>query len=107
MCRASVVLISLSLLLVTSGANAAEAKDALRRECDALLAQVIKRPYGWGWSQDLNPSAREPVVSLEPLHTPAAGLMLLHASELLEEPAYAQAAHHVGRLLAAALQSSG
>src|SRR5687768_4734043 len=109
MSRAPVVLISLNLLLllVTSGANAAEAKDALRRECDALLAQVIKRPYGWGWSQELNLSAREPVVSLEPLQTPAAGLMLLYAAELLDEPVYAQAAHHVGRLLAASLQASG
>ena len=109
---APVALVTLSLLFATSAAHAAEAEkakphaQALRRECDALLAQVIKRPYGWGWSQDLNP-AREPVVSLEPLQTPAAGLMLLYASELLDEPAYAGSAYNVGRLLAASLQSSG
>jgi hypothetical protein len=86
---------------------------ALRRECDALLDQVVKRPYGWGWrtdsaSADANsPAAREPVVSLEPLHTPSAALLLLYASDVLEDRRYAEAAQNVGRLLAASVQPSG
>jgi hypothetical protein len=87
--------------------------DQLRRECDALISQLVKRQYGWGLPTDLptatakTPPAREPTVSLEPLHTPAAALLLLHASEILDDPKYADAAKNVARLVAASVQTSG
>jgi hypothetical protein len=111
------VLFGLMLFCLASSAEAAERDGpharALRRECDQLLARVVKKPYGWGWPADgaagneEKPNSRETVVSLEPLQTPAAALMLLFASDVLNEPDYALAARHVGRLVAASVQSSG
>jgi hypothetical protein len=86
----------------------------LARECDDLIAAAIKRPYGWGWSDTdateetkKSPAPGRIAVSLEPATTPTAALILLHASELLHQPKYAQAARNVARGVAAAQQPSG
>jgi hypothetical protein len=110
-------LLVLCLLTVTVGADAPPARpphaEDLRHECDALISQVVKRQYGWGWptelpvSSDKTPHQREPTVALEPLHTPAAALLLLHASEVLDDSNYADAAKNVARLVAASVQTSG
>lgn len=85
----------------------------LARECDELIAAAVKRPYGWGWgdaAEGPDPrkgAARNVPISLEPSTTPAAGLLLLYASELLNEPKYADAARNVGRGVAASQQTIG
>jgi hypothetical protein len=98
----------LAVITVTCRADApSNAEAELRQECDALLAKVVKRPYGWSWPSDLQAESREPVVSLEPLDTPATALVLLHAADVLAEPKYAEAARNAGRLVAASVQASG
>jgi hypothetical protein len=86
----------------------------LARECDALIDAAIKRPYGWAWGEaDAEEGSKPPArrdripVSIGPLTSPAAGLVLLHASELLHEPKYAEAARKVGNGLAATQQPRG
>jgi hypothetical protein len=112
----------LALLILLTATVSARADDApkshryatlLARECDELIASAIKRPYGWGWAEldaptdpKKLPAGRVPV-SLEPGKTPAAGLLLLYASELLKEPKYGDAARNVARGVAAAQQPSG
>jgi hypothetical protein len=86
----------------------------LARECDALIDAAIKRPYGWAWSEadpaeHAKPAQRrEPIpVSIGPSTSPAGGLILLHAAELLHEPRYTDAARNVGLGLAATQQQRG
>jgi hypothetical protein len=114
---------SLALLVLLAIAISARADDApkphryatlLARECDELIASAVKRPYGWGWAElDAQPADPKKLpagripVSLEPGATPAAGLLLLYASDLLKEPKYADAARNVARGIAAAQQTSG
>ena len=91
---------------------------ALARACDELINSAVKRPYGWAWGDAEEAAApddgpKKPArkdlfpVSLEPGTTPAAGLVLLYAADVLGEPKYAGAARHVGRGIAAAQQSRG
>lgn len=84
----------------------------LARECDDLLETVVKRPYGWAWGQAADDDPRKAQlkiinVSLEPLDTPSAGLVLWNASRLLNEPKYAEAARQVARGIAASQQPLG
>jgi hypothetical protein len=85
----------------------------LAHECDDLMASAFKRPYGWAWAATTEPTDAKPAqsrnvpVSLQPMETPSAGLVLLYASELLKEPKYAEAALNVGRGVAAAQQAVG
>jgi hypothetical protein len=86
-------------------------QSLLARECDALIASAVKRPYGWAWAltsdQDSKKTPRNVAVSLEPAATPAAGLLLLYTGDLLHEPKYTDAARNVARGIAAAQHSSG
>ncbi|HWP40992.1 MAG TPA: hypothetical protein VNL70_08700, partial [Tepidisphaeraceae bacterium] len=84
----------------------------LAAECDALLADAVRRPYGWAWdTAALAPAGRAATpprsVSMQPLATPAAGLVLLYAGQLLDEPRYRQAALQAARGLAAAQTDRG
>lgn len=86
--------------------------DQLARECDDLIAAALKRPYGWAWAEldesaDPKKPSRNIPVSLEPLGTPTAGLVLFYASDLLHEPKYAEAALNVAKGVAASQQSVG
>jgi hypothetical protein len=112
------------LFLIAIALGQARADDApakpkryatlLEKECDALIAAAVKRPYGWGWAEVVESpelkktvAVRNPPVSLEPGMTPAAGLILYWASDVLNEPKYADAARNVGRGVAAAEESTG
>jgi len=84
----------------------------LAAECDALLADAVRRPYGWAWDTAALPSAGRAAtaprpVSMQPLATPAAGLVLLYAGQLLDEQRYRQAAFEAARGLAAAQTERG
>lgn len=83
----------------------------LAKECDDLLNSVVKRPYGWGWGEADTDPQKTPLkmvqVSLEPLETPSAAMVLWYAARLLEEPRYAEAAHQVARAVAASQAASG
>jgi hypothetical protein len=87
--------------------------DQLERECDELIGAAMKRPYGWAWAEAVTtadpkkPAPRNIPVSLEPLGTPAAGLLLFYASDLLNKPEYAEAALNVARGVAASQQGVG
>ncbi|MBV8779788.1 MAG: hypothetical protein JO353_00190 [Phycisphaerae bacterium] len=85
--------------------------DQLAAECDALIRDAIRRPYGWGWTRD---AAAEPlehpaprVVSMDPLCTPAAGLVILWAGEQLHDPSYRVAAEQVARGISITQRSTG
>ncbi|WP_428939568.1 hypothetical protein [Fontivita pretiosa] len=107
------------LICVAAWAGAgdgAAAQDGYARqlaaECDALVADAVRRPYGWAWDiAALPPAGRSATaprpVSMQPLATPAAGLVLLYAGQLLDEQRYRQAAFEAARGLAAAQTERG
>src|SRR5262249_49837627 len=84
----------------------------LAAECDALTAAAIRRPYGWGWDNvppeaSTRGSTTPRHVTLGPLGTPAAGLLLLWSGQLLHETKYEQAAIETARGIAAAQTQTG
>jgi len=106
--------ILLGTLVLQSAARAEEQyAPLLAKECDALLADVVKRPYGWAWPDPQAADAAQkrpgrPVsVSLQPRETPATALLLWYAGELLNQPKYTDAARNVARGIAAAQTPSG
>ena len=76
---------------------------------------MVKKPYGSAWPADEPGGALAPreqragavAVSMEPLHSPAAGLVLLLAGELLGEERFTQAAHEAARGAAASVSRTG
>src|SRR5262245_61356625 len=85
-------LVSTTAAQVPSGRYARQ----LAQECDQLIQSAVRRPYGWGWdivalTATRGSAATPRHVTLEPLGTPAAGLLLLWSGQLLEEPRYRQA----------------
>jgi hypothetical protein len=84
--------------------------EQLRKECDALLQTSIKRPYGIGFDPSGSPDTRRPTtrpVSLEPRQSPAAGVVLLWAGDLLDEPRYRNAAIEVAKATMTAQHTTG
>jgi hypothetical protein len=82
----------------------------LADECDALIEVAVKRPYGWAWPATLESAranARQVQVSMESGATPAAGLVLLEASDVLKDARYAAAAVNAARAVAASQQATG
>jgi hypothetical protein len=83
----------------------------LRDECDALIRDAVKRPYGWGWDPLGKPDeSRKPTtrpIPMEPLTTPAAGVVLHLSGKLLDEPRYTQAALEVARGIAGSQSATG
>lgn len=83
----------------------------LAAECDALMLAAIRRPYGWGW--DTVPpaaGARSNTprhIEMNPLGTPAAGLLLLWSGQLLDEVKYRQAALDAARGMSSAISTTG
>src|SRR5262245_43981101 len=97
-------------LLIAAPLFAAEPQGPFARqlsqECHALMQAAIRRPYGWAWDNvPPAPAARNSTVprhvTLEPMGTPAAGLLLLWSGQLLGEAKYEQAAIDTARGLAA------
>jgi hypothetical protein len=86
-------------------------EEQLRTECDALVQSAVKRGYGWGWDPELRgtdpkrPTSRP--VSMEPLGTPAAALLLLWAGQMLDEPKFVDAAIQAARGIATAQLPAG
>jgi hypothetical protein len=114
---------ALSLAIACLAARAGDAAKTTRPPaaaklaagCDDLVRGIVKRPYGWAWPIPADVAGERPKgvspksvpVSLEPGQTPAAGLILLLAGELLGEPSYVDAARNVARGVAAAQQPRG
>src|SRR3954469_4551424 len=78
----------------------------LATECDALLDSAVRRPYGIGWSRaatgdDGKHNVAQPV-AMGTGATPAAGLVLELAAQVLDEPKYHAAAIEVARGIASA-----
>ena len=103
-------LIVLMLLPITARARTPYA-DRLAAECDSLLRDAIRRPYGWGWTGDASPEpagkATPRVISMQPLCTPAAGLALLLAGEQLDDATYRVAAEQIARGIAISQKPTG
>src|SRR5438874_2020374 len=104
----SLLMVSILFTLFVSARAEEPASDKYRsllaHECDALIASAAKRPYGWAWAaqsdRDSQKTPRSVGVSLEPGATPAAGLLLLYAGDLLHELRYTDAARNVARGIA-------
>jgi hypothetical protein len=106
----------LAVLLLTGLAPIANANPAgpyaaqLQRECQELLSQVVKRSYGWGWTEDgpqLRARAGGQRITLDPPGTAAAGYLLYWAGDLLDRVDYKEAAYNAARGMAASQQPSG
>jgi hypothetical protein len=85
--------------------------DELRHDCDTLLATAVRRTYGIAWEhvrrEVIEKRVAQRSVSMQPRDTPAAGVLLLYAGKLLNEPRYLQAAVDAARGVAAAQQDNG
>jgi hypothetical protein len=102
----------LVLVVLASPLYAEPARYArqLARECDELLAMVVKRPYGWAWAEaepEARPRGGAQIVNFEPGGTAAAGFMLYWAGDLLDQPRYKEAAYQAARATAACLKPTG
>lgn len=86
------------------------AQRPVRQACDWLIEAAVRKPYGWGW---IKAHADEPLprgsemVSMDRLASPAAGLVLLHASRALDDPSYRDAAVRAGAGVVASLGRDG
>lgn len=112
--QAHIIVIIASLLpLPAWGAAPPSGKygKQLAAECDALMQAAIRRPYGWGWDT-IAPAAGARAntprhIAMEPLGTPAAGLLLLWSGQLLDDVKYRQAALEAARGVSSAISSTG
>jgi hypothetical protein len=113
--QATIFVIVLSILASISRGQATTQvsgryEQQLRRECHDLLESVIKKPYGWAWTEDAKPLAakqRQAIVAMNPNESPAAGLLLLWAGEFLDDAELKDAAKHVARGVNAAKTGAG
>lgn len=78
-----------------------------RAELDELLRVGTQRPYGLAWSQTSDGEKTSPVASFNQGGTPAAGLILHLAGQLLNEPKYSEAAAQVARGIIFAMEANG
>jgi hypothetical protein len=101
------------LVIFSQPVTAVEARPyaaRLGRECDELLSLVVKRSYGWGWTEEgpqIKARAGGQRIVLDPPGTAAAGFVLYWSGELLDRVDYKEAAYHAGRGVGAAQQPSG
>jgi len=96
-------------LLATSLAAGAPFAEQLAAECNSLIDAAVRHPYGWAWPATIVPARRDrrSVVSMEPGDTPAAGMVLLWAGELLKEPRFTEAAVQAARGIAVSQEKTG
>jgi hypothetical protein len=97
------------LVLAAIGCAAARAQDAakeLRAECEGLIGEAVKRPFGWGWAVSGEVEKGKTVV-VDVKGSAAAGFLLWRAGEVLREPKFTEAARQVGRGLAAGQHQTG
>ncbi|MGH7178661.1 MAG: hypothetical protein ACREJC_14890, partial [Tepidisphaeraceae bacterium] len=108
------VILLIALVTAEAAGQSAEARGRWARqlsaECDALIELAVRRPYGWGWDE-LPTYSQKPeaprAVAMTPLATPGAGLLLLEAGELLDEPRFIEAARQAARGVVASQLASG
>ena len=98
--------------VITFGASADLSTDRaqLARECDALIARSVHRPYGKAWTDATpapKPKGGAQGVDLRPGFTPAAAVALYWAGEQLGEPKFKDAALQAARGLCAAERGTG
>jgi hypothetical protein len=92
------------------GPSAGSTQLPIRQACDWLVEAAVRKPYGWGW---IKAHAGEPlprgseIVSMDRLASPAAGLVLLHASRTLGDTTFRDAAARAGAGVAASLGRDG
>ena len=104
-----------SLLAARAGAAPADRTDAtvrqrLAAECDALIRQAAKTPYGWAWRTEAatrRQAGRNRVVNFDVRITAAAGLALHLAGERLGEERFTSAAALAAKSVAAVQANSG
>lgn len=101
------------ILVLTTAVCGAPARGPyatqLAAECDALIQAAVRRPFGWAWD-NVPPTANSNAprhVTFERTDTPAAGLLLLLASQALEEPRFQEAAAQVSRGISSAQSGNG
>ena len=86
------------------------ARERLATECDALMRQATKTPYGWVWRIDepgQRPAGRNRIVTFDVRTTAAAGLALHLAGERLGEERFTSAAALVVKAVVAVQLNSG
>lgn len=109
--RRQVALLLMLFPTVLAAAPRGPYATQLARECDALLSDAVRRPYGLGWdSVPLQSSVGRTAprhVMLEPPGTPATALILLWSGQLLNDDRYRQAAVDCARGIAAAQSPQG
>jgi hypothetical protein len=92
-------------------ANLSADSAQLRRECDALLSVATVRGYGIAWDEGATAESghfpKPRVVAMGIAATPAAGLALLWAGRMLNEPRYRAAAERVARAVIASETGQG
>src|SRR5258706_12652941 len=104
------VLALVSVLFALPLHAASPAAQQLARECDELIAQAIRRPYGWAFSEtepEAKPHGGGQLAALEPPGSAGAGFVLYWAGDLLEQPKFKQAAYQVARSVVAAQRPTG
>jgi hypothetical protein len=83
----------------------------LAAECDLLMRAAVQRRYGWGWDTVPPSPGASPAtprhVTMESLASPAAGLLLLYAADLLEDPRFRDGAIAAARGIASAQLANG
>lgn len=104
------IVVTLMVIACTARGEEGDASKQLRRECDALIARAVKRPYGWAWAEavpEAKPKGGAQGVTMRPTGSAAAGLVLYWAGELLDEPRYKEAAYQAARGMVAAERPDG
>src|SRR5947207_1345436 len=92
--------ICVATMLLAHVVGAQDGARELRAECEGLIRDAVKRPYGWGWAASGEVEKGKTVV-VDVRGSAAAGLLLWRAGEVLKEPKFLEAARQVGRGLAA------
>jgi len=97
--------------ICSAGADAPLGKYAaqLQTECRQLIADAVERPYGiaWGDAPAVGKGTAARPVSMEPGNSPAAGVVLLWAGELLHDASLTNAAKKSAAAAMAAQAPSG
>jgi hypothetical protein len=80
-------------------ARPARYSEQLETECNAIIQSAVKRPYGWAWDPmtTSGDTSKPRAVSMEPQGSPAVGLILQLAGEMLKKPTYLDAAEQAAR----------
>lgn len=82
----------------------------LRAECDGLVSLAVRRPYGVAWAPakpDPKPKGGAQGVVMDPPGSAGAAFVLYWSADLLDAPAYKEAAYQAVRGIGAAQKPTG